>query len=51
MEKHDFEINVTLQLMATLSKCCNANAENLINTLTFDQRSNESGSFVNFPQN
>ena len=32
-KKHDFEINVTLQLMASLSKCCNANAENLINTL------------------
>ena len=29
--------------MVTLSKFCDANAENLINTLTFNQRSNESG--------
>ena len=29
--------------MATLSKCYDANAENQINTLTFNQRSNESG--------
>ena len=35
--------NMLLFYMATLSKCCDANAENLINTLTFNQRSNESG--------
>ena len=35
-------INTTLQFMATMSKCCNANAENLIKTLTFNQKSNKS---------
>ena len=31
-----------INAMATVSKCCDANAENLINTLTFNQRSNKS---------
>ena len=35
--------NMLLFYMVTLSKFCDANAENLINTLTFNQRSNESG--------
>ena len=35
-------INATLQFMATMSKCCDANAENLIKTLTFNQKSNKS---------